>query len=59
MIGLLCKEKYDAMTKYNDRDDDGENNKKKDGNNDDNATSGSGPDVTIFDPIMTPRSSGG
>ena len=39
------------MTNYNDWDDDGENNGNEDRNDDNNATSGSGYNGLVFDPI--------
>ena len=44
------------MTKYDDRDDDGDNDRFEDGKDDDNAAAGSGSDGPIFDLITTHRS---
>ena len=52
MLGLCYDETYGAMTNHDDRDDDGDN----DGNEDNKASSRSGFDGLIFDPITTPRS---
>ena len=43
------------MTKYNDREDDGDNDIKKDTNDNENVASRSGSDGFIFNLITTPR----
>ena len=52
-----------VMTNYEDGGDNGDDNGNEEGNNygkdDNNASSGSGSDGPIFEPIITPRSCGG
>ena len=54
MICLFCDKTYSAMTNYDDGDDNKNDDGNKDRNYDDSATSGSGSDGPIFNPITTP-----
>ena len=54
MIGLYCKKTYNAMTKYDNGDDNKDNDGNKDVNNDDNAAAVSGYDGLIFDLTTKP-----
>ena len=52
----MLQKKYGAMEKYNDGDNNRDSYRNKDWNDDGNATSGSGSNDPIFDPITTPWS---
>ena len=56
MLDLCCDETYIAMTNHVDRYDYGDNDRNEDVNDNDNASSRSGSDGPIFNPISAPWS---